>query len=145
MKEIQFSIEIHASKKRVWDTLWRDETFRQWAGILDEGTYMRGELKEGGKVEYLSSVNGLGVTSLVEKLIPGEYVLLRHSADTKGSGKEERENEWTGGKESYSLTETDGTITLSVAFDVPEKMEGYFKINYPKAFEKVKELAEISI
>ena len=46
MKEIQFSIEIHTTKERVWDTLWQDETFREWAGIIDPGTHMVGELKE---------------------------------------------------------------------------------------------------
>jgi uncharacterized protein YndB with AHSA1/START domain len=47
MKEMQFSIEINATKERVWDTLWQDETFRQWASIIDPETYMAGVLKEG--------------------------------------------------------------------------------------------------
>lgn len=142
MKEMQFTIEIHASKERVWDTLWQDETFREWAGLIDPGTYMKGELKEGNEVEYISSENGYGVTSLVEKLIPNEYLLLRHRADTQDVGTRERENEWTGGTESYQLTEMDGTTTLAVAFDVPEEMEEYFRVAYPKALERVKVLAE---
>lgn len=40
MIEIQFSIEINASKERVCTTLWEDRTFRDWADIIDEGTYM---------------------------------------------------------------------------------------------------------
>ncbi|MDB5183990.1 MAG: hypothetical protein JWO07_671, partial [Candidatus Saccharibacteria bacterium] len=54
----------------------------------------------------------------------------------------ERTQEWTGGEERYRLTEKDGTTTLTVAIDVPTEMEEYFGINYPKAFERVKELAE---
>lgn len=141
MKKIQFSIEIHAAKDRVWDTLWQDETLREWAGIIDPGTYMVGDLKEGNEVQFISG-NGYGVTSLVEKLTPGEFLLLRHSADTQGNGKREREQEWTGGEESYSLVEKDGTTTLTAAFDVPPEMEEYFKITYPKALERVKVLAE---
>ena len=38
MKEIQFTIEINASKERVWATFWEDVTFRDWANIIDEGT-----------------------------------------------------------------------------------------------------------
>jgi uncharacterized protein YndB with AHSA1/START domain len=53
MKEMQFSVEINASKQKVWDTLWQDETFRQWAGIIDPGTYVTlqrvKELAETGK------------------------------------------------------------------------------------------------
>ena len=39
MKEIQCVVEIHTPKEKVWDTLWQDETFRQWAGIIDSGTH----------------------------------------------------------------------------------------------------------
>lgn len=142
MKEIQFSVQIHATKEKVWDTLWQDETLREWASIIDPGTYMKGELKEGNEVQFISAENGYGVTSLVEKLVPGEFLLLRHQADTQGSGKQEREKEWTGGAESYTLSEKDDTTMLTVAFDVPPELEEYFKANYPKALERVKVLAE---
>jgi hypothetical protein len=142
MKEMQFSIEIHATKAKVWDTLWQDETLREWASIIDPGTYMVGEMKEGNEIQFISSENGYGVTSKVIKLTLGEFVLLRHRADTKASGEEEREKEWTGGEESYSLMEKDGATTLVVIFDVPPELEEYFKINYPKALERVKVLAE---
>ena len=42
MKELQFSIEIKAPIERVWATLWEDATFRDWASIIDEGTYIKG-------------------------------------------------------------------------------------------------------
>lgn len=142
MIKMQFSIEIHATKERVWATLWQDETFREWAGIIDPGTYMVGELKEGSEVQYISAENGYGVTSLVEKLVAGEFVLLRHCADTQDVGKRERKKEWTGGEESYALAEKDGTAILTAAFDVPEEMEEYFQVHYPKALERVKVLAE---
>lgn len=142
MKEIQFSIEVKASKQKVWDTMWQDEAFRQWASIIDPGTYMVGELKEGNEIQFISAENGYGVTSLVEKLIPGEFLLLRHHADTQEKGEQERDKQWTGGKESYTLTEKDGTTNLTVAFDVPLELEEYFNVNYPKALEKLKELAE---
>lgn len=142
MKKMQFSIAINATKETVWDTLWQDETFREWASIIDPGTYMVGELKEGNEVQYISAENGYGVTSLVEKLVAGEFVLLRHNADTQDTGKRERPKEWTGGEESYSLAEKDNITTLTVAFDVPTKMEEYFQVHYPKALERVKVLAE---
>ena len=142
MKEMQFQVAINAPKETVWATLWQDETFRQWAGIIDPGTYMVGELKQGNEVQYISLENGYGVTSLVKKLIPGEYILLRHSADTQEKGKKEREKEWAGGEESYTLIEREKLTILTVKVDVPPKLEEYFKITYPKALERVKELAE---
>lgn len=142
MKKIQFSIEIDAAKARVWDTLWQDKTFRQWASIIDPETYMVGDLQEGHEIQFISAASGYGVTSLVEKLVAGEYLRLRHRADTQDDGKRERENEWTGGEESYVLAEKDGLTTLTVAFDVPPELEEEFRANYPKALERVKELAE---
>lgn len=138
---MQFTIEINASREKVWNTLWQEETFREWAGIIDPGTHMVGELKEGNEVQYISG-NGYGVTSLVEKLTPGEFLQVRHSADTQDEGTRERAQEWTGGKETYSLSEKDGFTTLTAAFDVPPTQEEYFTDNYPKALAKVKELAE---
>lgn len=139
---MQFQVTIKASKEKVWDTLWQDKTLREWAGLIDPGTYMKGELKEGNQVEFISAENGYGVTSLVEKLTPNEFVLLRHQADTQQAGTQIREKEWTGGKESYSLVEKDDMTTLTAAFDVPPELEDYFAQNYPKALERVKELAE---
>lgn len=141
MKDLQFSIDIQAPKEKVWDTLWQDATLREWAGLIDPGTHLVGELKEGNEVQFISG-NGYGVTSLVEKLTPGEFLRLKHQADTQDEGKQEREKEWTGGEESYQLTEKDGATTLVATFNVPPEMEEYFTVNYPKALERVKVLAE---
>jgi uncharacterized protein YndB with AHSA1/START domain len=142
MKAIQFSIDINASKERVWATLWDDITFREWSSIIDEGTYMKGVMKEGNEIQFISSVSGYGVTSLIEKLNTNEFILFRHGADTKESGQQEREKEWTGGAESYSLTEKDGVTTLIVNTDVPEEQENTFLIRFPRALERLKTLAE---
>jgi hypothetical protein len=142
MKTMRFPIDINATKERVWATLWDDRTFRDWANLIDEGTYLKGNLEEGKEIEFLSAENGYGVTSLVEKLEPSAYVLFRHSADTQESGQQLREKEWTGGMESYSLTERNGVTTLVVLADIPEDMEEIFAVRLPQALERVKALAE---
>lgn len=141
-KKMKFSIEIKASKEKVWNTLWEDKTFRDWANIIDEGTYMVGDMKEGAEVQYISGSSGYGVTSFIEKCISNEFVLLKHMADTKENGKQEREKEWTGGQESYSLTERDGTTTLTVELDAPPEQVATFEDRLPKALRRIKELAE---
>lgn len=145
MNEMKFLVEIKAPKQIVWDTLWQDKTFREWAGIIDTGTYMVGELKEGSEVQFISAENGYGVTSLVEKVRKSTFLLLRHQADTQNIGKQDRKKEWTGGQESYALDEKDGVTTLTTVFDVPSEMKEYFKTTYPKALERVKQPAEDSI
>ncbi len=142
MKVMQFSTEINASKEKVWTTLWGDITFRDWASIIDEGTYMKGVMEEGNEIQFISSVGGYGVTSLIEKLIPNEFVLFRHSADTKERGQQEREKEWTGGIESYSLAEKNGVTTLLVKTDIPQEQEETFSIRFPRALDRIKTLTE---
>lgn len=142
MKELQFSVEIKATKERVWSTLWDDKTFRDWANNIDEGTYMKGEMKEGNEVEFISSVNGYGVSSLIEKMIPNEYVFFKHFADTQESGLKERKKEWSGLTESYSITETNGIMSLVVKTDVPEDLVEMFTTSIPKALARIKTLAE---
>ena len=142
MKRMQFSIEIKAAKEKVWSTLWDDQTFREWASIIDEGTYMVGEMKEGNDVQFISSVSGYGVTSFIEKLISNEFVQFRQMADTKESGQWKREKEWTGGTESYDLVEKNDTTNLTIKIDVPSGQEETFKVRFPKALERVKILAE---
>ncbi|OJV63776.1 MAG: hypothetical protein BGO41_00265 [Clostridiales bacterium 38-18] len=147
MVETKYSMVINASKEKVWGVLWNDQTFRDWANLIDEGTFMKGELKEGCEVEYISSINGYGVTSYVEKLILNEYVKLKHLADTKENGTENREKEWTGGTESYQLTESassagDVLTELSIVMDVPENLVDYFNEVYPKVMHRIKDLSE---
>lgn len=142
MKELQFSIEINGAKAKVWNTLWNDKTFRDWANFIDEGTYMDGEMAEGKDVQFISSVNGYGVTSRIAKLVPFETVLFSHMSDTKESGTQVREDEWTGGTESYYLSETDGVTTLTVKMDVPIEMEEIFNDRVPMALVRIKTLSE---
>lgn len=144
MQNIQHSIEINASKEKVWEVLWDDQTLRDWANIIDEGTYMEGKLQEGNEVNFIGA-SGFGVTSRVEKLIPYKHVSFRQIADIK-IGKdgaiEKRDKQWTGGIESYELEEINAKIKLSVTQDVPEELTEYFKTKYPQALERVKVLAE---
>ena len=102
---------------------------------------MEGVLAEGSEVQFISS-EGLGVTSFVEKLIPHEYIVFKQVADTMDSGKQEREKEWTGGKESFELSEKDNSTNLTVNIDIPSGLEEIFKDRFPKALERVKILAE---
>lgn len=141
-KAKEFSVEIHATKETIWKTLWEDKSFREWSNIIDEGTYLVGVLEEGSEIQFISSVNGYGVTSFVEKLIPNTSVVLRHLADTKDSGQAERAKDWTGGKEIYQLTEIEDRILLTVVIDIPLEHEALFDEIFPKALNCIKILAE---
>lgn len=142
MKELKYSSEISATPEKVWKILWTDTTFRDWAGLIDEGTYIKGTLKEGNDVEFISSVNGYGVTSFVEKFIPNALAFFRHKADTQESGAKSRDSEWTGTSERYELKDKDGRTTLTFSTQVPPEQIKTFEERLPKAMARIKALAE---
>ncbi len=144
MNNMRHSIEINASKERVWKVLWDDQTLRDWANIIDEGTYMVGDLQEGNEVNFMSA-SGYGVTSRVEKLVPYERVSFRQIADIKTGADgslEKREKQWAGGTEDYVLEEHHGKVTLTVTQDVPDELVDYFEKTLPKVLDRIKVLAE---
>ncbi len=103
---------------------------------------MQGELGEGQEVQFISEPSGFGVTSLVTRLIPNEFVSFKQMQDTKDSGEAVRQEEWTGGEESYSLSEHDGITTLTERTDIPPQLEEIMKERIPKALARIKEIAE---
>ena len=141
MKEMQFEIEIHAPREKIWATLWQDRTFREWADLIDAGTYMVGDLEEGSTVQFISA-EGYGVTSLVSALIPDAYVSFKHQADTQDEDSNSRDDQWTGGRESYTLMDDDSATNFTMSFDGPVELEKAMRESYPKALQKVKELSE---
>lgn len=138
---MRFTTRVNASKEKVWEILWQDETLREWMEFVDPGTYMIGKLEKGLTVQF-NSAEGYGVTSLVTELTPNEYVLFKHQADTKNVGEKTRDDQWANGTESYRLTETSTVTTLEMKFDVPLELEQIMLSSYPKALKKIKELAE---
>lgn len=142
MKELEYKIKINKPKEIVWFTLWDDQSFRDWSNNIDEGTYMLGDLIEGNEIQFISSLNGYGVTSLVSKLIPNEYILFKHASDTQNTGTETRDKQWTGGSESYTLNDNDGSTLLIIKSEIPDELVDVFNESLPKALDRIKYLAE---
>lgn len=141
MKEMQVAIQIKATKQRVWEVLWQDASFRMWAGVIDPGTYMVGVLKEGATVQFISA-EGYGVTSLVAELELYECVLLQHRVDTQDYGTSVRDNQWSGGRERYTLTCKDGITTLKITVDIPKELEQVMISSYREALSYIKAMSE---
>ena len=39
MEKLHFSVNINASKEKVWQTLWDDTTYRKWTSAFSETSY----------------------------------------------------------------------------------------------------------
>ncbi len=140
MKKIQFTIEINAPKEKVWEALWKDENYRNWCAVFHEGSHYKSDLQEGSKIYFLGPENS-GMFGIVEKNVPFEKMHFLHKGEFK-NGEEQGENYGLEAIEQYDLEEKDATTSLSVTMNSPEEYLGYFTDTFPKALEKVKEIAE---
>ena len=144
MNKLQFSTNIQASKEKVWNILWQDETYGMWTSVFSEGSKAVTDWNEGSKVLFMDS-KGSGMFSMIEKKIPNEYMAFKHLGELK-DGQElpptAKTSEWSGSMETYTLKETDGITELTVELDATEEFADYFKEVFPKAVEKIKSLSE---
>jgi hypothetical protein len=144
MEKLHFTININASKEKVWDCLWQDENYRKWTSAFFEGSYAVSDWKEGSKILFLSP-SGEGMYSTIEKLAPYQLMTFKHNGVVK-EGKEqpldEETKKWTGAIETYTLKESNNQTELTVDVDITEDHEDYFQKAFPKALGIVKELAE---
>ncbi|WP_026734281.1 SRPBCC family protein [Fischerella sp. PCC 9605] len=138
--KLHFSIDINAPRERVWKVLWEDATFRDWASVFTEGSYIESDWKEDGRFEFFDSSGSGGSYGIIEKLVPNEFISFKHL----GEIREGKEYPFDDGDrlENYTLKEKDGITTLTLDHDIPKEYKSMFEDVTPKAFERIKELAE---
>ena len=140
MKKLQFTLEINASKEKVWDALWNDQNYRNWTSVFHEGSHYKSDLHEGSEIFFLGPEKS-GMYAKIEKLVPNEKMYFLHLGEYKDGEKQEG----TFGEEAieqYDLVEKDGKTELTVTMNVPEDYIPYFAETFPKALGKVKEMVE---
>lgn len=144
MEKQKFSISIQAPREKVWDVLWGADSYRSWTSVFSEGSRAETDWNKGSKVLFLDG-NGQGMVSRIEEKIPNEYMSFEHLGMVK-DGKEDTESpevkKWSGSHENYSLKGANGATELTVDIDVVQEYADYFQQTFPKALNKVKELAE---
>ncbi|MET0391549.1 MAG: SRPBCC domain-containing protein [Chitinophagaceae bacterium] len=144
MEKQQFNITIDAPREKVWDILWADDTYRKWTSVFSEGSHAETDWQKGSKVLFLDG-KGSGMVSTIADNIPNEYLSIRHLGvvnDGVEDLESEKVKEWAGAMENYTLKSVDGKTELIVDMDINDEYKDYFKNTWPKALDKVKELAE---
>jgi reverse gyrase len=144
MKTLEFKIFINAPREKVWQILWENESYREWASVFCDGTYAVSDWKEGDVVHFLSP-GGMGINSIILKRVDDEYMAFKHLSEIKEYkvlSTDESQEGWSGAMETYRLISTENGTLLEATMDMVEKYTDYFEETYPKAFEKIKELSE---
>ncbi len=142
INRLEFSIDIKADKNTIWEALWNENSYREWASVFFEGSYaVTNGWKEGSKVHFLAPDQS-GIYSIIEKHIPNNIIRFKHIGKVTG-GKEqpidEETKQWSGATETYTLTEGKNATTLEVKIDVMDEHLEFMTRTFPQALKKIKE------
>ncbi len=145
MEKINFTVSINAPKEKVWAVLWDDASYRKWTSAFQEGSYAESDnWKEGGKVLFLGPERS-GMVSKVAANKPNDFMSFEHlGIVTKGveDTTSDAVKAWSGAYENYSLKEINGVTELTIDMDINDEFKEMFTEMWPRALDKVKELAE---
>ncbi len=141
MLKKEFKININAPRNLVWHVLWSDATYRQWTSVFTEGSYAESDWNEGSEIKFLSP-GGSGMYGIIDKKEEPSFMTFKHLGEIK-EGVKQPEGDWAGSKEAYTLTANGNTTDLLTTMDLSEEeWLKYFEEVFPKALQKVKEIAE---
>jgi len=148
MEKKEFKILINASREKVWDSLWSDAGYREWTAAFGEGSHFKTDWKKGSKVLFLGSEDG-GMVSTITDNKPNELMAITHLGIIKDGVEDVDSAEskiWQGAFENYQLRSLNGATELTVELGggdkIPEDLQEYFFIAWPKALDNLKNIAE---
>lgn len=142
INKLYFSINIKAEKTTIWQALWNENSYCDWASVFFEGSYaVSDHWREGSNVHFLAPDQS-GIYSIIEKHIPNKIIKFKHIGKVE-EGKEQSIDEetlkWTGSTETYTITEGKNVNTLEVEIDVMDEHLEFMTNTFPKALKKIKE------
>lgn len=149
MEKLSFSIDIRAPKKKVWETMLNDDTYRKWTEVFNptdfpSGSHYEWEWKEGSRMLFIGSdENGeiSGMISKIKEVRPYDYLSIQHLWEIV-NGKETYWPETQNAQENYTFIEKDGVTRVSVDLDTDEQYKDMFEEMWPEALKKLKALSE---
>ena len=147
MNKLHFKIEINAPKEKVWNTMLDDKTYREWTEAFMPGSYYIGDWSKGSKMLFIGpGENGdMGMVSRIKENEKYKFISIEHYGVIK-DGKEDTSGDevkaWAGAHENYTFTEKNGATEVLVDMDIVEEYKEMFEGMWPKALNKLKDLAE---
>lgn len=149
MHKLHFSIVINAPKAKVWRTMLDDATYRVWTEAFTAGSHYVGDWSKGSKILFLGPDPNSGklggmVARIAENRLH-EFISIEHLGMVN-DGVEDTTSDmvkaWAGAHENYTFKEKNGVTEISVDIDITEDFKEMFEGMWPKALQKLKELAE---
>lgn len=153
MKKLHFEIFINAKPEKVWEAVTNKESYMEWTKVFSPtpdstSTYVGGWNK-GDAIKFVGSGDEIGkesgmLSKIAESRKP-EFISIKHLGMINNGVEDTSSDQvkpWVGAHENYTFTEVDSGTKFEVDVDVAEEYEEMFSDMWPKALEKLKEVAE---
>ncbi len=150
MKKLHVRIFIDAPRKKVWDIMLGDKTYREWTRAFHEGSYFKGDWKKGSKMLFIGpDENGgeMGMVSRIAESRKPEFVSIEHLGIYKNGVEDTTSAEakkWSPAFENYTFKEKDGGTELHIDMDIEEENKAMFEKMWADALKLLKEVVEKS-
>ena len=149
MQKLHFSITINAPKEKVWHTMVDDKPYREWTAAFNPGSYYKGDWSKGSKILFLgpdpkTGEEG-GMVSRIAENKPYEFISIEHLGIVKNGVEDttsEEASKWAPAFENYTFIEKGGATEVLVEMDIEDENKKMFEEMWPKALQKLKEIAE---
>ena len=149
MQKLHFSITINAPKEKVWHTMVDDKPYREWTAAFNPGSYYKGDWSKGSKILFIgpdpkTGEEG-GMVSRIAENKPYEFISIEHLGIVKNGVEDttsEEARKWAPAFENYTFKEKGGATEVLVEMDIEDENKKMFEEMWPKALQKLKEIAE---
>lgn len=148
MKTQRYTVEIDAPKEIVWQVMLSDKTYRIWTEVFCSGSHYIGDWSEGSKMLFLGpdeSGKMGGMVSMIRENRSCDIISIEHIGIVNDDVEDTTSDavlQWKGALEKYIFSDKDGNTKVLVEIDVADEYSEMFESMWPKALQKLKEVAE---
>ena len=126
-----------------------DKPYREWTAAFNPGSYYKGDWSKGSKILFLgpdpkTGEEG-GMVSRIAENKPYEFISIEHLGIVKNGVEDttsEEARKWAPAFENYTFKEKGGATEVLVEIDIEDENKKMFEEMWPKALQKLKEIAE---
>lgn len=148
MQKLHAQIFIDAPRKKVWDVMLGDKTYRKWTSAFSKDSYYRGNWEKGSKILFIGPEEDGKETGMVSRIAESrkpEFVSIEHLGILKKGVEDTTSAEakkWAPAFENYTFKEKNGGTELHVDMDIQEENREMFEKMWADALKLLKDIVE---
>lgn len=147
MEKLRFTARISAPVHHVWTSMLDDAPYREWTRAFGD-SYYEGGWENGQRIRFLGRSDDGTVNGLFGRVVesrPDEYVCVEYDGQVL-AGVDDTTSAaarlFAGARESYAFSESGGVTTVEVELDIDDSMADMLTDAWPRALDRLKEIAE---